>query len=198
MEFLKLILFHKILHPSEFKFMDGGNNPIKRIKFTGISSQQWWWRVVFFCFVSLFFGGYTHSIWKLPSQGLNASHSCNLPHSSGNPGFFNPLYWAGDQTWAQAVGFLTHCATIGTPGRWVFCCCFVLFCFLLVTAASGSYGSSQARGRIRPTAAGLCHSNLGYSRVFDLYHSSRQRRILDPLSMARDGTCIPMDPSQVH
>ena len=33
------------------------------------------------------------------------------------------------------------------------------------------------------------------SHVFDLHHSSRQCRILDPLSEARDGTHILIDPS---
>ena len=36
------------------------------------------------------------------------------------------------------------------------------------------------------------------SRLFDLHHSSGQRRILNPLSEARDGTCILMDASQIH
>ena len=35
------------------------------------------------------------------------------------------------------------------------------------------------------------------SRVCDLYHSSRQSQILNPLSKARDRTCILMDPSRV-
>ena len=39
----------------------------------------------------------------------------------GNAGSFNPPHWAGDWTgasavtWAIAVGFLTHCATMRTP-----------------------------------------------------------------------------------
>ena len=42
---------------------------------------------------------------------------------------FNPLHWAGDWsaassaftvTWAPAVGFLTHCATAGTPEVLIF------------------------------------------------------------------------------
>ena len=36
------------------------------------------------------------------------------------------------------------------------------------------------------------------SCVCDLHYSSRQHRILDPLSEARDRTRILMDPSQVH
>ena len=35
------------------------------------------------------------------------------------------------------------------------------------------------------------------SRVCDLHHSSRQRRILNPLSEARDQTCNVMVPSQI-
>ena len=62
-----------------------------------------------------FFNGHTYSIWKFQVQGLNLSCSC------GNAGSFNPLRWAGDQTFtaiviqATAVEFLTHCATVGTP-----------------------------------------------------------------------------------
>ena len=51
-------------------------------------------------------------------------------------------------------------------------------------AAPAAYGISQSRGRIRAAAAGL-------------HHSSRQHQILNPLSKARDRTCILMDPSQV-
>ena len=36
------------------------------------------------------------------------------------------------------------------------------------------------------------------SHVCDLYHSSRQRRILNPLSEARDGTRNLIIPSQIH
>ena len=48
-----------------------------------------------------------------------------------------------------------------------------------------TYGSSQARGRIRAAAAGL-------------HHSSQQRQILNPLSEARDQICILMDTSWIH
>jgi len=36
------------------------------------------------------------------------------------------------------------------------------------------------------------------SHVCNLHHSSQQHQILNPLSEARNGTCILMDTSQVH
>ena len=63
----------------------------------------------------LFFNGHNGGIWKLLGQRLNPSHSCC------NTGSFNPLHQARDQTCASivtqasAVGFLTHCTTVGTP-----------------------------------------------------------------------------------
>ena len=36
------------------------------------------------------------------------------------------------------------------------------------------------------------------AKVCDLYHSSQQRWILDPLSEAKDRTSILMDPSQIR
>ena len=57
---------------------------------------------------------------EVPGQRLNPSCSCSLHHSCGNARSFNPPQ-SGDQTnsfsatWATAFGFLTHCATVGTP-----------------------------------------------------------------------------------
>ena len=57
--------------------------------------------------------------WKFLGQGLKG---LNLSHSCGNTRSLNPLYWAGDQTCvsavtrATAVGFLTYCTAVGTPG----------------------------------------------------------------------------------
>ena len=36
------------------------------------------------------------------------------------------------------------------------------------------------------------------SCVFNLHHRSQQRQIPDPLSKARDRTCVLMDTSQIH
>ena len=66
---------------------------------------------------------------------------------------------------------------------------FFLFYFLkiclLFRATTMAHGSSQARVRIRAVDAGL-------------RQSSQQHRILNPLSEARDGTCVLMDTHQIH
>ena len=72
------------------------------------------------------------------------------------------------------------------------------FCFF--RAALMAYESSQARGQIRATAAGL-HLSIATpdpSHVCDLHHSSRQCRILNPLSKARDRTHNLMVPSRIR
>ena len=63
-----------------------------------------------------------------------------------------------------------------------------------------AYGSSQAMGQIGATAASLhpSHSNKDPSLVCDLHHSLQQRRILNPLSKAKDRAHNLMVPSQIH
>ena len=77
---------------------------------------------------------------------------------------------------------------------------FVLFCFCLFRATPIAHGSSQARGRIRAVAAGLCqsHSHARSKLHLDLHHSSPQRQILNPLSEARDQICNLVVPSQIY
>ena len=62
-------------------------------------------------------------------------------------------------------------------------------------ATPATYGNSQARGPIGIVAASLHHSHAMWdlSLVCDLHHSSWQCQILNPLSYARDQTCILMD-----
>ena len=69
-----------------------------------------------------------------------------------------------------------------------------------VGAAPAAHGGSQARSLIGARAAGLHHrhSNAGSKTYRDLHLSSRQCWILNPLSEARDRTCVLMDPSQIH
>ena len=72
--------------------------------------------------------------------------------------------------------------------------------FFYFRACPMAYGGSQARGQIGASAAGLHHSHSKAGSEPSLQPTSqlRQHRIPDPLSEARDGTCILMDPSQVH
>ena len=69
------------------------------------------------------------------------------------------------------------------------------FFFFLFRAIPAAYGSSQARGRIGVVAAAIVMQDP--SHVFDLYHSSWQHQILNPLREARFQTYILMDPIQV-
>ena len=78
---------------------------------------------------------------------------------------------------------------------------FIYFClFAFSRAALVAYGGAQARGRIGAVAAGLhqSHSNAGSEPHLQPTPSSRQHRILNPLSKARDRTCNLMVPSQIR
>ena len=59
-------------------------------------------------------------------------------------------------------------------------------------AAPAAYGSSQAKGGIRAAAAAYATAmaTLDPSCIFDLHCSLWQRRLLKPLSEARDQTHI--------
>ena len=75
----------------------------------------------------------------------------------------------------------------------------IFFFFLLFRATPTPYASSQARGRIIATAAGLHHSQAmpDLSCLCNPHHSSQQLQILNPLNQARDRTCVLMDASQI-
>ena len=98
------------------------------------------------------------------------------------------------QSWAHQAGLVTLAWGPSPPSGnskadryrfefWLSCKLDVVF-FLGFRAALEAYGSSQAGGRIGAVAA-------------DLHHSSQQHQILNPLSEARNQTCILMDTSQV-
>ena len=72
--------------------------------------------------------------------------------------------------------------------------------FLSFWAAPAAYGGSQARGLIVTEAASLCqgHSKAGSEPHLPLHHSSRQCRILNALSKARDRTRNLMVPIRIH
>ena len=71
--------------------------------------------------------------------------------------------------------------------------------FVLSRGAHAACGSSQARGRIGATAAGLrhSHSNARSEPHVPPTPQLTATRILDPLSEARDRTGILMDARQV-
>ena len=54
------------------------------------------------------------------------------------------------------------------------------------------------RSELQPAAYAAATGKQDTSHVCNLHHSSRQYQILNPMSKARDGTCILMDPSQVR
>ena len=62
-----------------------------------------------------------------------------------------------------------------------------------------AHGCSQARDRIGATAAAYATAAAMQdpSHVCDLHHSTRQRRILNPLNEARDQTHVLVDTSRV-
>ena len=74
---------------------------------------------------------------------------------------------------------------------------FSFFLFSFFRAVLIAYGSSQARSQIGTVANGLHDSPINQSHICSLHHSSQQCWILNPLSKARDRTCVLMDTSWV-
>ena len=82
-------------------------------------------------------------------------------------------------------------------------CCIGFLIVILINyfrATSIAYGSSQARGRIglHLLAYSTATATLHPRHVCDLPCSSQQYRILNPLSEARDQTCILTDTSWIR
>ena len=77
---------------------------------------------------------------------------------------------------------------------------FFFFLFSFFRAAPAAYGSSQARVELELQLPAYITTTAipDLSHVCDLHCSSRQNQILNPLSGARDGTCILKGTSQVH
>ena len=71
---------------------------------------------------------------------------------------------------------------------------------LLSRAALAAYAGSQTgvESELPLLAYVTATATPDQSRNCDLHHSSRQCRILSPLSEARDGTCVLIDASQTH
>ena len=73
--------------------------------------------------------------------------------------------------------------------------CFFFLVFCCFRAPPAAYGGSQARGLIGATAAGRHPSNTrSEPRLRPTPHSSRQRRILDPLSEATRAQGLNLQP----
>ena len=91
---------------------------------------------------------------------------------------FHPIFWR--RTWSLLLFFS------------------FFFSFLFRTAPT-EYGGSQAGGPIRAVAAGLQTATAMQdpSCICDLHHSSQKCQILNPLSGARDQTCVLMNASQL-
>ena len=75
----------------------------------------------------------------------------------------------------------------------IFFCCLFVFVVAISWAAPAAYGGTQARGQI-----GAVATSLRQSQVCNLHHSSRQRRIVNPLSKGRDRTLNLMIPSWIR
>ena len=73
-----------------------------------------------------------------------------------------------------------------SPPRW-----FLFVLFWPFRAAHKAYGGTQARGRIGAVAASLHHSHSNARSELCL-QPAPQLPILNPLSEARDGTCVLM------
>ena len=72
-----------------------------------------------------------------------------------------------------------YCSTMGT---------FFFLVFCLFRAAPLAYGGSQVESELQPPAYTTAAATRDPSLVCDPHHSSQQRRILNALSEARDGT----------
>ena len=75
------------------------------------------------------------------------------------------------------------------------------FFFFFFRATPTTYGSSQARGaasELQLPAYTTVTATWDLIHVCNLHHSSGQRKILNPLSEARDQTRVVMDMSWVH
>ena len=87
---------------------------------------------------------------------------------------------------------------MGTLGGYHFFSFFLFVFCPFFRAAPAVYGGSQARDLIRALAASYARATPDPSRVCDLYHSSWQHWISNPLSKARDPTRNLMVPSWIR
>ena len=112
---------------------------------------------------------------------------------------FNLLCQAGDWTHASpatratAVGFLIHCATMGTPSNPLF----IIF-FLGPHPRQMEVPRIGVKSELQLLAYAATTAIPVPSLVCDLQHSSWQHQILNPLSGAREWTRVLLDTSWFH
>ena len=75
----------------------------------------------------------------------------------------------------------------------------IFFSFFYFKAAPAAHGGSQARGLIGVVAAGLHHSQSNARSEPHLQPTPQLMAtpVLNPVSEARDRTCVLMDPNQI-
>ena len=99
-------------------------------------------------------------------------------------------------SWTRFVRFMLNCFIFTSACK---CILFYFFFFVFFRAAPMAYGGSQAKDLIRALAAAYTTGTATQdpSHICDLHHSSRQCRILNPLSKARARTGVLIDTSRV-
>ena len=127
---------------------------------------------------------------------------CNLHHSSRQHWILNPLSDARDRACilVDTNQVLNTLSQNGNSPCSFFFFSFLFFIFGLFRASLVANGGSQARVRIGAIATGLYTATAvpDLSCFCDLHCGSPQRQILNPLSNARDQTCILIDASQIR
>ena len=112
---------------------------------------------------------------EVPGQWSNPRHSSDLSHSRDNVGSFN--YWATRELQSKLNFF---------------------FVFLGLHLQHMEVPSLGVELELYLPACTTATAMQDPSRVCDLHHSSWPRWILNPLSKARDQTCVLMVTSQIH
>ena len=170
----------------------------------------------FFLFLFLFsatpkaYGGSQARGWiRATAASLHHSHSNvgskpslqpTYTTAQGNAGSLTHLTRLGIEpksSWIL-VGFISLCATKGTPyySFFYFFCLFV--CFLGLHPWHMEVLRLGVESELQLLAYTTATATREPSRIFNLHHSSRQRWIPDPLNKARDWTCILTDTSWNH
>ena len=118
----------------------------------------------------------------------------NLLHHRGTP---RHAFWPNSSTskhppwrnvYTNSMYEVVHCSIV----------CLFVFSFLGLHLCHMEVPRLGVELELKLPAYTTVTATRDLSHVCNLYHSSWQRQILNPLSKARDQTCILMDPSQVH